>query len=69
MSDDYSLYEHMCGDKVPHENQADAIRHAEDIRRKNGDNIYLNTYPCPFCSKWHVGGQHRKKRRRRRKAA
>jgi hypothetical protein len=69
MSDDYSLYEHMCGDKVPHENQADAIRHAEDIRRKNGDNIYLSTYPCPFCSKWHVGGQHRKKRRRRRKAA
>jgi hypothetical protein len=66
MSDDYSRYEKMCGDKRPHNTREEAIQHCEE-ERKRDHNLYLNTYLCFFCEKWHVGHAKRKKKKKKKK--
>ncbi len=66
MSDDYSLYERMCGNKFPHEDRQAAIKQAQKVHRQEKGNVYLKAYECFFCGKWHIGNVRRQKKKKHR---
>jgi hypothetical protein len=51
--------ESACGNKIRHEEERKAERHALNLNRRPavlaGEKNRVEPYPCPFCFFWHVG--------------
>ena len=56
--------------KIPHDTKEEAIKQAEEVRHRNGDNVHLNVYLCTYPAhrgKWHCGHPRKRKGKEQKK--
>lgn len=59
--------QHVCGDKIPYDDDGSALATIEKMEKDGCDVEDLKIYPCPWCNKLHIGNSPNRKEAKRKK--